>query len=528
MHIVMVHGYFLKGTGSNLFVHNVCNILCKMGHQVTLFCQEDDVADIDYIQSAYELSSNNKKLSLFHRKNTPYQGKCTLIKPNTNGFLPVYVFDHYQGYVVKELRTCSQEEIENYISCHVAAIDTVLNGMPVDMVWANHTILQPVYVARSILGNTACQHLMTVHGSCLNFAVRKSSLLQEYAREAISKTDQIVFVSQYAKEEFLTFFEHDKQIENKSVVIPAGVDLNKFLPLPANQSKKAELEGLLQELDSQKKASLLHIHEESSWKTDEDVVEKLRDLNFDYGKTMIYYGKYLWTKGIQFLIAAAPIILQKYPEVRFLLVGYGSARPCLEAMIETLHKGDREQFSLLLQHPEQFDIDIDSNTSMLYEGLLETLKDATFAQQYFSVAQEHLKASMLFTGYLSHDQLKHLIACSDISIAPSVFPEAFGLVAIEALSAGIIPMQTNHSGFSDVIQKYVNEFQDLFDKTKMVPLYLDKNLVLNIANNSCVLFRHYENMDETQRQLVRQRARSVAAQNYSWDAIVHQYISLFK
>lgn len=528
MHIVMVHGYFLKGTGSNLFVHNVCNTLCKMGHQVTLFCQEDDVADIDYIQSAYELSSNNKKLSLFHRKQTPYKGKCTLIKPNTNGFLPVYVFDQYQGYTVKELRVCSQDEIENYISCHVTAINTVLKSMPVDMVWSNHTILQPVYVARSILGKTACKHLMTVHGSCLNFAVRKSPLLQEYAREAIAETDQIVFVSLYSKEEFLTFFEYDKQIEKKSVVIPAGVDLNKFLPLPANQTKKAELEVLLQKLYLQKKTNLPHMQEESSWKTDEDIIEKLRDLNFDQGKTMIYYGKYLWTKGIQFLIAAAPIILQKHPEVRFILVGYGSTRPYLEAMIESLHTGDRERFSMLLQHPETFDVEIDPQTSSLFEGLLNQLRDDTFAQQYFSIAQEHLKASMLFTGYLPHDQLKHLIACSDISIAPSVFPEAFGLVAVEALSAGIIPVQTNHSGFSDVIRKYVSEFQDLFDKTKMVPLYLDKNLVLNIANNTCVLFHHYEKMDETQRQMVRQRARSIAAQNYSWDAIVHQYISLFK
>jgi len=529
MHVVIVHGYFLKGTGSNLFVHNVCCELCKMGHQVTLFCQENEVNDIDYIEKAFHFSSNNETMQLFHSKATPYQGKCTLVRPNLNGFLPVFVFDQYQGYRVKEYRSCSIQEIEQYIENNVTAINTTLQGTSVDMVWSNHTIMQPVYVARSILGETAGLHVMTVHGSCLNFAVRKSVHLQKYAWEAISHADRICFVSKYSKEEFLEFFNYDNNIEGKAVVVPAGVDLNKFLPLSEFSNKETEIQILLEELSLQKrKAELAVIQDESSWKTDEDIEAKIRGVDFKNGKTIIYYGKYLWTKGVQLLIAAAPIILMKHASTRFVLVGYGSSRAYFESMIEVLHNGDREKYIGLLEHPELFDPDIDPHSARFFSGLIEKLKDTEFSDEYYLTAQKLIKSSLILTGYLAHDQLKRLIACSDISVAPSIFPEAFGLVAVEALSAGIIPVQTNHSGFADVIKKYVDEFSDIFDKTRMIPLYLQGDLVNHMANNISVLLEYYEEMNQSERQVIRQRARSVASKNYSWDSIVLQYLGLYK
>lgn len=522
MHIVVVHGYFLKGTGSNLFVYNICAELCRMGHRVTLFCQESAVAQIDFIEAAFDLDENNKTMHVVHSKDTPYPGKCTLIRPNTNGFLPVYVYDRYQGYFVKEFHTCSEDEIETYLNHHVSAIDTALNNIPVDLVLSNHTIMQPVYVARSTLGKSGAQHVAIVHGSCLNFAVKRSSLLQQYAWLTIENADRIAFVSKYSKVEFIEFFENHPLVEEKSIIIPAGVDLNKFVPLREGQNKESELDNLLQSLST----VTADTQEDYSWKTDSDIDEKLRRL--DLKKTMIYYGKYLWTKGVQLLIAAAPIILQKHPDVRFVLVGFGSSRAYFEALIEALDHEDREKYIALLQHPQQFDSKISPNISRFFVGLIQKLKEPEYAEQYFSMASNYIKASVTFTGYLDHDQLKHLIACSDISVAPSIFPEAFGLVAVEALSAGIIPIQTNHSGFSDVIKKYVDEFSDIFDKRRLVPLYLDENLVLNLANNACTLLQYYENMSDHERQLIRQRARKVASENYSWNSVVRQYITLYK
>jgi len=40
MRIAVVHGYILQGTGSNLYVSNLCRAFCADGHEVLLFSQE--------------------------------------------------------------------------------------------------------------------------------------------------------------------------------------------------------------------------------------------------------------------------------------------------------------------------------------------------------------------------------------------------------------------------------------------------------------------------------------------------------
>lgn len=56
----------------------------------------------------------------------------------------------------------------------------------------------------------------------------------------------------------------------------------------------------------------------------------------------------------------------------------------------------------------------------------------------------------LFTGPLEHRHLVHLLPLADVSVVPSVFPEAFGMVAAEAASAGTPPLVARHSGLAEV------------------------------------------------------------------------------
>jgi glycosyltransferase involved in cell wall biosynthesis len=523
MHIVIVHGYFLKGTGSNLFVRNICRELCKIGHQVSLFCQEKDISDIDFIEKAFEFDENNERYELFHDKETRYKGKCTLFRPNIHGLLPVFIYDRYEGYTAKEFPSCTQEELNCYIEYNRSAIDHVLQGDRPRMVISNHTVMQPIYVARSVLARNDCLHVMVVHGSCLNFAVKKSQYLKEYALESIEAADRIVFVSEYSKQEFLEYFEYDRTADEKSVVIPAGVDLGKFLPLDESVGKCGYIQKMLRNLAIR---SAEVSEGKSSWKTDEDVVETLSRVDFENERIVLYYGKYLWTKGIQLLIAASPLVMQTHPSVRFILVGYGSSRAYFKAMIDALDSGDRDGYLLLLKHPERFDESIEHDTSRFFLALVDRLQSADFADRYFSAAQDRIQSAIILTGFLGHDQLRYLVACADIMVAPSIFPEAFGLVAAEALSGGIIPIQTNHSGFAEVIRKYVAEFSDVFDKTALKPLYLDGEVVLNMANNIAVFLDYYDEMSPMERRSIRQRARKVSADNYSWKAIVSQYLQL--
>jgi glycosyltransferase involved in cell wall biosynthesis len=56
----------------------------------------------------------------------------------------------------------------------------------------------------------------------------------------------------------------------------------------------------------------------------------------------------------------------------------------------------------------------------------------------------------LFCGPLEHRHLRHLLPLCDVAAVPSIFPEAFGMVAAEAASAGVLPVVSAHSGLAEV------------------------------------------------------------------------------
>jgi glycosyltransferase involved in cell wall biosynthesis len=56
----------------------------------------------------------------------------------------------------------------------------------------------------------------------------------------------------------------------------------------------------------------------------------------------------------------------------------------------------------------------------------------------------------LFTGPLEHRHLVHLLPLADVSVVPSIFPEAFGMVAAEAAATGTPPLVARHSGLAEV------------------------------------------------------------------------------
>ena len=56
----------------------------------------------------------------------------------------------------------------------------------------------------------------------------------------------------------------------------------------------------------------------------------------------------------------------------------------------------------------------------------------------------------LFTGPLGHRHLVHLIPLADVAVVPSIFPEAFGMVAAEAAAAGCPPLVARHSGLEEI------------------------------------------------------------------------------
>ncbi len=97
---------------------------------------------------------------------------------------------------------------------------------------------------------------------------------------------------------------------------------------------------------------------------------------------------------------------------------------------------------------------------LLLEALHEVAARAVIVG--FGPERAHLEsiasARTLFTGPLEHRHLVHLLALADVSVVPSIFPEAFGMVAAEAAAAGAPPLVARHSGLAEVAAVIEEEY----------------------------------------------------------------------
>ena len=88
--------------------------------------------------------------------------------------------------------------------------------------------------------------------------------------------------------------------------------------------------------------------------------------------------------------------------------------------------------------------------------LLEALRDVDARAvvvgfgDYRNELQRLAPAGTLFTGPLEHRHLVHLLPLADVTVVPSIFPEAFGMVAAESAAAGTPPLVARHSGLAEI------------------------------------------------------------------------------
>ena len=59
---------------------------------------------------------------------------------------------------------------------------------------------------------------------------------------------------------------------------------------------------------------------------------------------------------------------------------------------------------------------------------------------------------VVFTGAMDHAQLHALVPLAELVVVPSILPEAFGMVAAEAASSGVMPVVSAHSGLAEVAE----------------------------------------------------------------------------
>jgi glycosyltransferase involved in cell wall biosynthesis len=188
---------------------------------------------------------------------------------------------------------------------------------------------------------------------------------------------------------------------------------------------------------------------------DEGNAERLGRFLAGDAPTAVYFGKLIENKGVQLLLEALREV-----DARAVIVGFGDYREELERQAEGL--------------------------------------------------------PVLFTGPLEHRHLVHLLALADAAVVPSIFPEAFGMVAAEAAAAGCPPIVANHSGLAEIAQGLEEDYPPALGHLASFPSG-DSSALAQRLNETLSL-------SEADRAAVRAAARQAAVERWSWTSVAHRIL----
>src|ERR671918_1638571 len=104
MKVLILHGYLLRGTGSNIYNASLARALARLGHEVHLLCQDRRAGELGWVDSV-------------GGRGRP--GAVTVHLPDIGGLLPVYVADRYEGFEVKTFAELSHAELDRYLAANV-------------------------------------------------------------------------------------------------------------------------------------------------------------------------------------------------------------------------------------------------------------------------------------------------------------------------------------------------------------------------------------------------------------------------
>jgi len=118
-----------------------------------------------------------------------------------------------------------------------------------------------------------------------------------------------------------------------------------------------------------------------------------------YEKVVLFIGRLVPQKGVEYLIRSIPMVLQQHRDIKFVIAGDGWSKDYLEELARTYGFGDK----------------------------------------------------IRFLGFISDFDLKELTISSDVLVVPSVY-EPFGIVALEGMAAGVPVVAANVGGLSEIIE----------------------------------------------------------------------------
>ena len=168
----------------------------------------------------------------------------------------------------------------------------------------------------------------------------------------------------------------------------------------------------------------------------------------DNEKIILFMGRLVYEKGVQYLIDAMPKILNCYNDSKLIIAGKGGMIDELKAKSEYLGLGDK----------------------------------------------------IYFTGYLNSKQVSKMYKCADVSVFPSTY-EPFGIVALEAMLAGVPTVVSDVGGLNEIVthgldglKSYAGNANSLADS--IIELLYNKKLGDTIVKNAKAKVKAQFNWDK--------------------------------
>jgi glycosyltransferase involved in cell wall biosynthesis len=375
--------------------------------------------------------------------------------PDIGGLLPVYVKDPYEGFVVKTFDELTEAELANYIDSNVAAVREVASEVGgIEVALANHEVMGPAILARADVAPFAVK----VHGSALEYTVKPFPRFLPYAYEGMDAASGILVGSLHTAESLWTALPDLPNLKEKTRLGPPGVDVEEFQPLDSREDK------------------------------------------------VVFVGKLIVSKGVDLLLAAWPLLHAEHPGVRLQVAGFGAYEDGLRRLQAALDRGDLDDARAVaaagwgLEGGEEKPLPI----------LAAFLADPPPG---YAEAARAAAGSVEWLGRLEHDEVAALLPHAEAVVMSSTFPEAFGMVAVEAAACGALPLSAGHSGMREVSQRLAAALPDAVAPLTSFPV--EPGAVEAIADR---LDRWFE-LPEMTRAEARATLVETVARLWSWEGV---------
>lgn len=542
MRILICHGYLLKGTGSNQYVQSMARALCREGHHLVIMCQEDD-PDLDFVSVFLRGAEGGENPEIVWERETAYPGSCMVFRPWIGTLLPVYVYDSYAGFEVKEFTDLDDRELSDYIDCNRTAVARLVEQFAPAGIQVNHAVMLPCIV-RPVAESAGVPYVVSVHGSDIEFTIRKDTRYLEFGIEGLSGAASVIVPSSHSADVTREVFGGKVDgLESLIKVIPPGVDTELFKP--PTESLRDSVHELVARVAARTRGvsvgdfrapdpeaegpdhaddaiarqieRINAVHPE--WLPEEDLAEKLGELADEGGPFIMFLGKLLETKGMHCVLPALPLILRKYPDLKLVVVGFGEFRGMLQLMLEAIASADARRMRVLCEYGERTYTRIPVSSAPVVE-FLDRMEETGGLESYLRACTETgVEEAVIFTGYLTPEEHSLILGHASTLLVPSLAPEAFGLVATEAMACGVPPIASMHSGLKTAMQPIV----DIEGRECLYLLNPDAGMIERIVE-ACVMVL---DMTKQTRLELGASLRRIVTESFSWQAFAGRLVSFF-